>query len=232
MMIIVVILITFICQPSIADPLCRKPRQAFTTDFRLDACTFSTTGSNQYFILEPGYQLKLAGEEDGVLVELSITVLDETETIGPIETRVVEEKEWHDGELIEASRNFFALCIETSSVFYFGEDVDIYEDGQIVSHEGAWRAFEDDNQPGLIMSGTILLGARYFQEIAPDVAMDRAVIIRMDAELETTAGEFENCLVTLETTPLEPSARSWKVYAPGVGLIKDGDTELVQIVRP
>lgn len=222
--------VAFVNQPCIADPILKKFPPGHTTDFRLDACTFSTVGSNEYFILEPGYQLNLAGEEKDVLIELSVTVLDETEMVGPIETRVVEERESEDGELIEVSRNFFAICNETNSVFYFGEDVDIYEDGVIVSHEGAWRAFEDDNEPGLMMPGIVLLGASYFQEIAPEVAMDRAVIVRMDAEQETPAGTFENCLITFETTPLEPFAKDWKVYAPGVGLIKDEAAELVSIV--
>ncbi len=215
-----------------AQPVPKKFPPGYTTDFRLDACTFSTRGSNEYFILEPGYQLNLAGEENGVLTELSITVLNDTEMVGDVRTRVVQEMEWQDGELVEVSRNFFAICTETNSVFYFGEEVDIYEGGVIVSHEGAWRAFENGAQPGLFMPGIILLGASYFQEIAPEVAMDRAIIIAMDAEFVTPAGEFENCLVTFETTPLEPNAKDTKIYAPGVGLIKDGPAELVEIVTP
>jgi hypothetical protein len=60
-----------------------------------------------------------------------------------------------------------------------------------VSHDGEWRAFElaEDgesfNMPGIIMPGTILLGSRYFQEIAPDVAMDRAEIVGMDETVES-----------------------------------------------
>jgi hypothetical protein len=37
---------------------------------------------------------------------------------------------------VEISRNYFAMCKPTSNAIYFGEDVDIYEDGEIVSHEG------------------------------------------------------------------------------------------------
>ena len=210
----------------------KKEASSFTTDFRLDECTFSSVGSNEYFILEPGYQLLLAGEEKDTLVELAITVLNETVMVNGVETRVVEEVEWEDGELVEISRNYFAICNETNSVFYFGEDVDIYEDGEIVSHEGAWIAFSDGAEPGLMMPGIVLLGARYFQEIAPDVAMDRAEIVEMDATIETPAGTFDDCLVTFETTPLEPDAKDFKLYAPGVGLIKDGAAELVGIVTP
>ena len=219
-------------QPCDADPILKKKASEYTTDFRLDACTFSSTGSNEYFILEPGYVLELEGEEDGELIELTITVLNETEMVDSIETRVVEEEEYEDGELVEISRNFFAICVETNSVFYFGEDVDIYEDGEIVSHDGAWRAFENGNQPGLMMPGIVLLGAAYFQEIAEDLAMDQAVNVAMDAEVETPLDTYENCLLTFETTPLEPNAMDWKAYAPGVGLIMDGPALLIGVSGP
>ncbi len=73
------------------------------------------------------------------------------------------------------------------------------------------------------MPGMVLLGARYYQEIAPGVAMDRAEIVSTDESMATPAGTFESCLKTEETTPLEPEEKEYKYYAPGVGLIKDED---------
>jgi len=109
----------------------------FTTDFRLDKCRFVTWGNNPYFKLWPGYQLVLEGfeppeeeGEEGEFVRAVITVLWDTEVIdlrdegiGRVKTRVVEEREWVDGELVEVSRNFFARCKQTNDVYYFGEDV-------------------------------------------------------------------------------------------------------------
>ncbi len=203
-----------------------KSKVLYTDEFFLDDCTFASTGANQFFILEPGYQLAFAGEEDGEEVELVITVLDETKDVNGVETRVVEERESADGELVEVSRNYFAICEQTNSVFYFGEDVDDYEDGEIVGHEGAWLAGENDARAGLMMPGTVLLGSRYMQEVAPDVAMDRAHIISMNNTVETPAGTFSNVLKVRETTPLEPSAREFKYYAEGVGLIQDAGLKL------
>ena len=198
----------------------------FTTSFMTENCTFNATGRNPFFILEPNYQLVLKGEEEGEEVELIITVLDETKEVNGTETRIVEERESVDGELVEVSRNFFAICEETNSVFYFGEEVDDYEDGEIVGHEGAWLAGEDDATAGIMMPGTVLLGARYFNEIAPDVALDRAEILENDEELETPAGTFENVLVIRETTPLEPDVEEFKYYVAEVGLIQDADLKL------
>jgi hypothetical protein len=209
-----------------AGPPAAKSKVWYTDEFFIEDCTFADTGANQFFILEPGYQLSFAGEEDGEEVELVITVLDETKEVDGVLTRVVEERESADGELVEVSRNYFAICEQTNSVFYFGEDVDDYEDGEIVSHDGAWLAGEDDARAGIMMPGTVLLGSRYMQEIAPDVAMDRAHIISMNNTVETPAGTFEDVLKVRETTPLEPSAREFKYYAEGVGLIQDAGLKL------
>jgi hypothetical protein len=208
----------------------------YTTDFSLGARKFKPGGRNPYFSLHPGYQLVLMGEEDGEEIMVEITVLDETRTIEYelpngstriAKTRVVQEREYADGELVEISWNYYARCKRSNGIYYFGEDVDTYEEGEVVSHDGAWLAGVDGALPGLIMPGEFLLGSRYFQEIAPDVAMDRAEHTAMDVTLETAAGIFKNCVVVTEDSPLEPGAESVKVYCRGVGLVRDDVVELV-----
>jgi len=78
------------------------------------------------------------------------------------------------------------------------------------------------------MPGLPLIKARYFQEIAPKVAMDRAEILSLSETVKTPAGVFTNALKTEETTPLEPLAKEAKYYARDVGLIQDGDLKLVK----
>ncbi len=217
-----------------------SPKKAFTTDFRTDECTFVTSGRNPYFILEEGVYLRLEGEEDKEEIVVEIEVLDEfkdiTQNSETITTRVVKETEYKDGELAEESWNWFAICEETNSVFYFGEWVDNYEDGTIDNHEGSWEAGVDGAIPGIMMPGTFLLGARYFQEIAEDVAMDRGENVEMGLSVTTVEGdpafEFHDCVKVFETTPLEPGAKDFKIYAPGIGLIVDGPIVLVDYVIP
>lgn len=220
-----IFLILFTISTSYAQD--KDDNRPFTETLMQEGYTFTTTGSNPYFILEPGYQLVLEGSEDDETVRLVITVLDETKKIGNIDTRIVEENELVNGETIEISRNFFAFCEQTSSVYYFGEEVDIYKDGEVVNHEGAWIA-EGDNKAGIIMPGQILLGARYYQEIAPGIAMDRAEIISMTITLLTPAGNFTNCLKVQETTALNSKEMEHKIHAPGIGLIKDENLLLVK----
>lgn len=198
--------------------------ESWTRGFFISPDDLVTTGRNRYFILEPGYTWVLESGNE----RLTITVLDETQSIGPFDTRVVEERETVNGELSEVSRNYFALSVRTNSVFYFGEEVDIYRRGRIVDHEGGWRAGTGGASPGLMMPGEALLGARYYQELAPGVAMDRAEIVAMNVRLQTPAGEFSNCLRVEETTPLEPGEAEFKSYAPDIGLVRDGPLQLVR----
>jgi hypothetical protein len=209
----------------------------FTDQFPYDDCTFSDSGRNAYFSLNPGDRLVLEEEDDGETEVVQITVLRERKTIRfetpegerlAVRTRVVEEREWKNDELVEVSRNFFARCVETNDVYYFGEDVDIFEDGEI-RHDGAWRAGVDGALPGLIMPGSFLLGSRYYQEIAPDVALDRAEHVRMGFEVETDAGTFDECVEVVETSPLDAGSESVKVYCEEVGLVDDDGAVLKEM---
>src|SRR3990170_598946 len=220
---------------------------AFTKEFPIADCDFETRqfereDANPYFILQPGRELHYnnfecvsLGECDEV-EELVITILNKTRKFKlnidgkakTVTTRVLREVETANGELVEISHNYYAQCDDTQDVYYFGENVDIYEDGEVVSHDGAWLAGVDGAQPGIIMpGGAFLLGSRYYQEIAPGVAQDRAEHVGDDLEAEVPVGIFEDCVAIDETTPLEPGAVSSKVYCPGVGLVVDDDVELV-----
>jgi len=206
--------------------------EEWTASFDLENCDFASTGENSYFILEPGYQVILEGEENGEQLQLTMTVLDETKLVDGVQTRVVEEMESEGGNLVELSRNYFAICKPTNDAFYFGEDVDIYEDGEIVSHEGTWLAGQNGAKAGMIMPGKVEVGMKYYQEIAPGVAEDRAEIVSVNDTLDTPAGKFQNVLKTEETNPLEPNEKEYKFYAPRIGLIQEEGLKLVNYTRP
>jgi hypothetical protein len=191
----------------------KAPEPTWTDDFSIAKADLASTGSNPYFILEPGYQLVLKDGED----TLTITVLNETKVVDGVETRVVEEKETVRGRVAEISRNYFAISKKNNTVFYFGEDTG-----------GAWRAGVSGARAGVMMPGIALLGARYYQEVAPKVAMDRAEIVSISDTLTVPVGTFDKVLKVEETTPLEPGGKEYKYYAPGVGLLKDEGFVLVK----
>ncbi len=205
----------------------------FTTEFFQDECKLRPRGKNDYFLrLKPGCWLLLEGEEEGddeelVTLTVLIEVLPGKKVVDGVKCAIVRETEWEDDELVEISWNYFAICKHCKDVFYFGERVNDYEDGEIVGHGGEWLAGVDGAQAGVIMPGCPLIGSRYYQEVAPGIAEDRAEHLDNETTIETDYGTFENCLYTVETTPLDPEEESFKAYARGVGLILDDVITLV-----
>jgi hypothetical protein len=218
----------------------------FTDDFPLEKCHFVPYGGSDYFSLNPGRKTYFnnrecvaAGDCDE-REELTITVTNDLKKIlfnvdgerRVVWARVIVENEKANGELVEISRNYFATCLPARDVYYFGEDVDIYEDGKVVSHDGAWLAGRFGAEPGIIMPDSgFLLGQRYYQELARGVALDRAEHVATDLDIDLHAGNFEDCIKTVETTPLEPGAQSIKFYCPDVGLVVDGDLKAIAVQR-
>jgi hypothetical protein len=194
--------------------------------FQPDRANLTSSGRSAYFVLEPGYRLRLGKGKS----TLTVTVLDETKVVDGVTTRIVEERETAGESLVEVSRNYFVIDKSNNDVYYFGEDVDIYRNGKVTSHEGSWLSGQNGARFGLLVPGKPRVGDKFYQEIAPKVAMDRAEIMTLTDQVKTPAGTFQNCLRTKETSGIERGAEA-KWYAPGVGLIKDADFVLVGIDR-
>ena len=60
--------------------------------------------------------------------------------------------------------------------------------------------------------------------------MDRVEVLSVTTEMKVAAGAYRNCLHTRESSAIERGSED-KWYAPGVGLIKDADFELVKIEK-
>jgi hypothetical protein len=187
---------------------------------------FTLKSTNDYFPLGVGSRWLLRGKEDGVPVELRITVLEETEVVGGVRTRVIEERHIENGELAEVSRNFFAATKEGTAC-YLGEEVDIYEDGEIVSHEGAWRADAPGNRPGIFIPADPRVGMKYDMEGAPGVAEDEGEIVAKGKRERVPAGTFTKTIRIRELNRLDGGV-DFKVFARGVGIIVDGPLSLVK----
>jgi hypothetical protein len=213
----------------------RAGEPEFSTDFGLDRTSvLLPRGGNPYMSLRQGRFIRLEGEDDGEPVIVEITVLDRTRDVRvpvaggrmSVRTRIVEEREWIDGELTQVAEGYFARCTRTGNIYCFGEHIEELEDGQVVESDDSWLAGREGAAPGLAMPAFFILGSRYYQQFAPGIAMDRAEHIASGQTIGTPAGVFENCILVRETSPLEPDEEVLKAYAPGVGLIMDGNLVL------
>jgi hypothetical protein len=187
---------------------------------------FSLDITNAFLPFPEGAQWILSNTREKV----QITVLSDTEKVAGVTTRVVEEREWEDGELVEVSRNFVAQAPD-GSVCYFGEDVDDYADGKVSGHDGGWRAGVKGARPGMLMPGKPVVGTSHQQEASPGEAEDYGVIVGVGEKVETPAGTFSDTLSTIDVNPLE-NEQDPKHYARGVGMIVDEDLKLTGYKMP
>jgi len=218
------------------------------TDFRLGTvglpggCAFAPFSNHSFFPFSPARRVVVEGIESGTNIVLTIAALDEIRTIAVtivgeerhVPTRVIEERKTENGQLVEVSRKFLAQCAETGDVHLFGQEVDRYESGVIVGHEGSWLAGVDGAEAGIIMPGNFAVGAQYFQGTAPGVANDLASNSAAGLIVTVPAGTFTNCVRILVTSSLGTNGAPREMtYASGIGLISDRDVlRLTSVTDP
>ena len=180
---------------------------------------------NPYFPLVPGtvqtYQGTTADGETTEGNDYFATSL--TKDVLGIQTLVVRDTAYEDGLLVEETIDFFAQDRD-GNVWYFGEEVINYrydDDGNFIGtdNDGAWLAGVNGAQPGWIMPADPRPGLSYFNEFAPGIAVDEALVVARNVRIETELGRFRT-LQTLDTTALDPDAREFKYYAQGIGLVR------------
>jgi len=180
-----------------------------------DGASFTARITHPYLPLSRVRYAVLEGRSEKVIRE----VQDQTRVVGGVECLVLAEKEYANGELAEISYNFFAQDAE-GNVFYFGEDVDEYENGIVTGHGGAWLVGRNADEPCLFMPALPRKGLRFKAENSPPEAEEWDEIADLEGELRVPAGFFRDVLVIREgDRPGKWSER--KYYASGIGLISE-----------
>ncbi len=194
-----------------------------------DQHAFTNVIDQPMYPMPVGRQWDYRGIDEGSPVRLLATVLDRTEDVGNVSTRVLQEQHWDDGQLVEESWNYVAQT-EEGTICYFGEIVDNYVDGVIDNHNGSWRADDSGNGPGILMPTATQVGVSFQQENAPGIAEDSATIIARGESVSVPFGTFSRTIRTEDVNPLDGD-RGEKVYARGIGLLVDGAVRLERM-RP
>jgi hypothetical protein len=89
--------------------------------------------------------------------------------------------------------------------------------------------------PGIIMEANPRVPDAYRQEYRAGKAEDTAWIVNRGGTFTVPYGTVHHVLTSLEFTRLEPKVIDQKIYAPGVGIVREealtGPPEIARLVR-
>ena len=181
-----------------------------------------TAITNKYLPLSELKVDILEGVEDGKPLRVQRSVQPGTKefTIDgqKVQALIMEDREWVNGELEEVALDYFAQS-DDGTVYYLGEDVDNYEKGKIVAHEGAWLYGKDTQHLGTIIAANPKVSEKFSAEVAPGITREDDIVESVNHTSSVPAGTFAGCIKIKETT--SDGKTEYKDYAPGVGVVKE-----------
>src|SRR5437868_9909084 len=118
----------------------------------------------------------------------------------PVETMIVVDKDFVGGQLQEITSDYFAES-DDGGVYYFGEDVDEYQNGKIVGHNGAWHYGVNTDFLGLIIPGRPQVGQKFQAENVPGITKEDDEIVSVTATVKLAIGAFKNAVKIKESYP-------------------------------
>lgn len=181
--------------------------------------TFSnpTAVTNPLFPKSTQTQVVQLGEEAGDRLRFEVTQLPTTRWVRWneqwIQTRVSHFMAFTNGQLVEVALDFYAQA-DDGSVWYFGEEVDNYEDGVLANHEGSWLAGRD-GPPGMIMPANPQVGDVYRPENIPPMVFEQATVTATGLTVDGPRGPVSGA-IRIQAALLDGSVEE-KVYGPGYG---------------
>jgi hypothetical protein len=194
--------------------------------------TNPTAITNPYLPLSSLNQDILEGKEDGKAVRVERTRKEGTKAFTvngqQVAAMIVEDREFVKGVLKEVTLDYFAQG-DDGTVYYLGEDVDMYKNGKVVNHEGAWLYGVHTKTLGVIMPANPKVGDKFRPEDVPRITREEDTVISVTETVTVPAGMYTNCLKVREKT--SDGDVEFKYYAPGVGVVKedpeDGELSLI-----
>jgi hypothetical protein len=160
---------------------------------------------------------KTLGHVDGLALHVEYTLLPDTKTIEwngeQIETRSVQYIAHKNGRIVEVALDWYAQD-DTGAVWYFGEDVSNYEDGEVADKEGTWLA-GTDGAVAMIMPANPQVGDVYRVENIPGIAFEEITIMHTGLTINGPFGPVEGGIIVQELHM--DGEYSNKTFAPSYG---------------
>jgi hypothetical protein len=189
--------------------------------------------NNPYYPLPVGRTLIYRGVRDGQTQTDRVHVTSGTKVLEGITATAVSDVARHSGKLLEKTTDWFAQD-KQGNVWYLGEDTAAYLPNGQIDRSGSWQAGVHDGEPGIIMLAHPQIPDAYRQEFLRGQAEDTAWIINRGGSVKVPFGTLHHILTSLEFTRLEPGVIDQKLYAPGIGIVRElsqkGPLEVARLV--
>jgi hypothetical protein len=185
---------------------------------------FSNPRQNPYFPLRPGTVSRYRGTDEGERYRERVVVTNRTKVIQGVRATVVRDVlRRADGTLAERTRDWYAPD-DHGNAWYLGEATATYDaHGHLDSREGSWQAGVRGAVAGIIMPADPRPTDAYRQELYRGHAEDQAWIVQRSASTSVPYGRLRHLVRSYEWTRLEPGVLSLKLYAPGLGIVRERD---------
>lgn len=207
----------------VRDEICEKLGPA-PYDPVIDPANFVSRINNPHAPFKPGawweYRKVSAEGTERVRVE----VLNQHRQILGVNTTVVRDRAWLNGEIQEDTLDWLAQDRQ-GNVWYFGELSKNYEDGVLANLDGSFEAGKDGAKPGLWMKAAPQVDDFYRQEWAPGDAEDVVQVQSVNAPDDVPLRNSKPVLMTRDFSPQSPGAEELKFYVPGVGFVLEVELE-------
>ena len=189
--------------------------------------------NNPYYPLPVGRTLIYRGVRDGQTQTDRVHVTSGTKVLEGITATAVSDVARHNGKLLEKTTDWFAQD-KQGNVWYLGEDTAAYLPNGQIDRSGSWQAGVHDGEPGIIMLAHPQIPDAYRQEFLRGQAEDTAWIVSKGGSVRVPFGVVHHILTSLEFTRLEPGVIDQKIYAPGIGIVRElsqkGPLEVARLV--
>jgi hypothetical protein len=179
----------------------------------------------------------LLGNIDGHSFRSETTLMPETKVIDidgngkEVEALESQYVAFLDGRIEEVALDWYAQA-DDGSVWYLGEDVFNYLDGEVADMEGTWLAGRD-GPAAMIMPADPQVGDVYRPENIPGIVFEEVTVKLVDQTVNGPQGPVEGAIV-VDELHLDGSHED-KVFAPGYGEFFTGiggDLEALAIAVP